>query len=301
MKKSLFFIIITFLLIIPIKINAIDSSLEQFENNCYQSYKSYYLYHHSTDEFSLKVYLGISKDKSYYSIYFIDLNNSNITLYYQSEDKKYEVEKNGAGVIVIYGDLLTKYTNENSKQSTYLLINKNNKNILKLELIKKQVDINNINDFFDVDSVVIDGLNNGFNSLQSSKFIIIKMSKIEIITYIFLISIIIFSIILFVLFAFKKGMFNKSTRKKALKDDIGNDYLEIEEAKEIIDDKPIIVETIYEERNINEILKQNGINQDYSLLSIEEKNDVMLKLMILRDKDVISLEEYKEEIIKLWS
>ena len=55
-----------------------------------------------------------------------------------------------------------------------------------------------------------------------------------------------------------------------------------------------------DEKSINDILISNGIPEDYQLLSPHEKNDVMLKLMYLRDKKEISLAQYQQEVIKLW-
>ena len=52
--------------------------------------------------------------------------------------------------------------------------------------------------------------------------------------------------------------------------------------------------------DINSYLQDKGFITDYSILSEEEKNLIMLELMLLRDKKQITRDEYLEETAKLW-
>ncbi|HHX80984.1 MAG TPA: hypothetical protein GX692_07975 [Acholeplasmataceae bacterium] len=52
--------------------------------------------------------------------------------------------------------------------------------------------------------------------------------------------------------------------------------------------------------DVNSYLQDKGFITDYSILSEEEKNLIMLELMLLRDKKQITRDEYLEETAKLW-
>ena len=52
---------------------------------------------------------------------------------------------------------------------------------------------------------------------------------------------------------------------------------------------------------LRKYLRDKGFNVDYPSLSEAEKNEIMLELMLLRDLKDITLEQYQQEVIKLWS
>ena len=54
-------------------------------------------------------------------------------------------------------------------------------------------------------------------------------------------------------------------------------------------------------RDISLILQEKGFNTNYKELSMDEKNKVMLELMRMKDFKEITSEEYRSEVIKLWS
>lgn len=60
------------------------------------------------------------------------------------------------------------------------------------------------------------------------------------------------------------------------------------------------VEAEYSEFNIKDYLEKEGFSSDYSQLSEEDKNQITLKLMYLKDKNLITVDDYLEEISKLW-
>ena len=55
-----------------------------------------------------------------------------------------------------------------------------------------------------------------------------------------------------------------------------------------------------EERDISELLKQKGFDTNYSSLSTDDKNKIMLELMKMKEFNEITNEEYRAEVIKLW-
>ncbi|MFA6843057.1 MAG: hypothetical protein WCR33_01530 [Bacilli bacterium] len=76
--------------------------------------------------------------------------------------------------------------------------------------------------------------------------------------------------------------------------DIINDTAEEEAPKE----KKPIMEPI--KHDIAGLLLVKGYSRNYSLMTEEQKNQVMVYLMALRDQNKITIDEYKKETIKLW-
>ena len=60
------------------------------------------------------------------------------------------------------------------------------------------------------------------------------------------------------------------------------------------------VEDEYSEFNITEYLEKEGFSTNYAQLNEEEKNQITLKLMYLKDKNLITVDDYLKEISKLW-
>jgi len=76
--------------------------------------------------------------------------------------------------------------------------------------------------------------------------------------------------------------------------DIINDNVKEEAPKE----KKAIMEPI--KHDIAGLLLVKGYSRNYSLMTEEQKNQVMVYLMALRDQNKITIDEYKKETIKLW-
>ncbi len=83
----------------------------------------------------------------------------------------------------------------------------------------------------------------------------------------------------------------------------------IERPIEAIDDEP---KTVYSKMiqyddefefdfNVEDYLKEKGFNVNYKSLTEFEKERIMLELMMMRDTNIISVEQYNYEVIKLWS
>ena len=60
------------------------------------------------------------------------------------------------------------------------------------------------------------------------------------------------------------------------------------------------LDEIKESFDIEKYLKDKGHNIDYANLLEHEKNEIMIELMLLKNLDKITEEEYKKETVKLW-
>lgn len=147
------------------------------------------------------------------------------------------------------------------------------------------------------------------------------LSKSLIVFYIIGIGIIALSAIIIILLKInKRGMFDDEKRKEGIDDfkafehqyvneqihneednvyDIPSDDYNVEETEQVYersrdyDDEDIV-------RDVKGILKQRGLNTLYEGMSVEEKNKVMVELMMMREQSIITNEEYQHEIIDLW-
>ena len=52
--------------------------------------------------------------------------------------------------------------------------------------------------------------------------------------------------------------------------------------------------------NVKEYLEKQGFNTNYSILTEEEKNKVMIELIKLKNNNQISINDYYDETVLLW-
>ena len=52
--------------------------------------------------------------------------------------------------------------------------------------------------------------------------------------------------------------------------------------------------------SVKSILSSRGFNTNYPDMSVEDKNKVMVELMMMREQKVINNDEYQHEIVDLW-
>src|SRR5690606_11966949 len=131
-------------------------------------------------------------------------------------------------------------------------------------------------------------------------------------------------IIIFIFFKRKKGVFSEEKRKdnvfnyrEYLNDLVANQNNETYQDDSIIipqdevNEEQVKPEKAYERQrfyedevddfiDIEKVLREKGYKTDYKVASEEEKNQIMLELMKMRDLHEISQTQYREEIIKLW-
>lgn len=144
-------------------------------------------------------------------------------------------------------------------------------------------------------------------------------NKTYVVIYIVGIGIIAMSaIIIIILKVSHKGMFNEQTRKegivefKHLEETYVNDELHEESSFEedlYAKEEPI---KVYERTrdyddeldsarpSVKSLLEGRGYRTEYDVMNVEEKNKVMVELMMMREQKVINNDEYQHEIIELW-
>lgn len=148
------------------------------------------------------------------------------------------------------------------------------------------------------------------------------ISSSLVIFYIIAISVIGLCAIIIIIFKVsKRGMFDEQKRSevarelKALEDEYVNkdlhqedniynvnetDYKE-EKTEEVYEKNHYYDDELDEARpDVKLILKSRGFNTDYANMEVEDKNRVMVELMMMREQLVINNEEYQHEIIELW-
>ena len=268
-----------------------------FNDNVQEAYDQYIIIEdYASPSYSIIVVEGLIKDKVVYGLMFFSDKAFSFTLRINNGRNFYYFKTNSRGDIFspsfdMGSDFLLEVLDEAMVVRKSLTVAK----ISKTTFLEKQG--------------ILNGLGKGAN-------LYIPKKKAQFLDYVMWGSgIIIFvaALNIFILYKQKKGIFNPENKKKTLftveenKDEV---FLETTEIPSIEtktqDTNPFInqYEKLYdyeeEIRDYRDVLITNGIPQDYSLLSPNEKNTVMLKLMFLRDKKVLSLEEYRKEVIKLW-
>ncbi|MBP5551074.1 MAG: hypothetical protein J6X93_03335 [Bacilli bacterium] len=133
--------------------------------------------------------------------------------------------------------------------------------------------------------------------------------------------IVICAIIIILLKVNKKGMFNDDTRKEGLEElhHLEQTYVNTEFSEEDEYSIPkedyqedISHEQVYERTrdyddeidenrpSVKSVLNSRGFNTDYLNMSVEDKNKVMVELMMMREQGIINNDEYQHEIVDLW-
>ena len=304
--KKIFLLVLTILFIsLPTTIKG--AGFDEEIKDAYQVYYSKYFY--ETDNYSLSVYCGIVNDEATYAISFISSRSKEYTMRLSDGENAYEVKPyNGRGDIKIIA------LEKQEKDLEIIVYRGNNKQSLPKKLILEKVEKEEIL----LISNILDGNNKGckvtkLNENSVGTILLLMIGSICVIAGC--------GIIILVIFILKKGMFDQKKRKEGVfnfKEFINQP---IEEAKidqfEVIETEPIEEEEIPTEREIyskmnkyddeersefplSEYLRDKEFMTDYKIASEEEKQQIMLELMRLRDEKKITNDDYLEEAYKLW-
>ena len=263
---------------------------QKFEENVSTYYKSYSITDKSREnEYELLISSGICNEVYSYGVYFKSLDSKKYTITAIVNDETYVIEQNSSGYVEEYRYGLY----ENTK---LIILDEDYKKIEEINLYLINVSFEN-------------GQNQG---VELSNYRALKTS-INKQLLIFGISgglIAISLIVLLVLYITRNGLFKVEKRN--------NDVYSI---KPLIDDSEYepfdptsnVIDKLVEEEKIEEIKKtqmsqtqlkehliEKGFITEYNLVSEEEKNKIMLELMVLRNKGNISEETYKKEVVELW-
>jgi len=262
---------------------------------------------YSSPDYHLAVVMGVFEEQVSMGVCFfsetakaytlcLEVNN---TIYYLSQNSRGDIMapaiKNQAGITVMVFDKM---------------------NTIRREV---QVDAMSVGTFYESSSFVFypgAGIGGSFAALHQA------ISTLDIILWVAVGIIGISSIILFVFYKTKKGLFNPNRNQSNIFN-FGGTLTEVSPQEDSLDEPDVSVldekaifeggqsrfpnqykllydEEDEEDRNIEDILIRFNIPMDYTMLSLQEKNETMLKLMFMRDKKDITLQEYQKEVIKLW-
>lgn len=257
-----------------------------------QAYEQYHLIEDYTSSYyRLIVVEGVNKNEVTYGVLFFSEKAKEYTVKINSKYNTYKLKSNSRGdIAVISFTMAANFTIE-----VFDNFQKTRKTVEIIKTTKASLLEN-------TDLIIGAGLGKAITHPQRS---------LETVDYIAIGGgIIIFIAALFILIAYKtkKGIFNPVARKahtlfttslpqEAPIDD--SSPVEIENKPQLLSQYGKTDED-EEERDYQDILISRGIPIEYTFLNPEEKNNVMLKLMFLRDQKLLTLAEYQREVIKLW-
>lgn len=266
----------------------------------YQYYEKSQDYSYSNNYFSIIVVQGIYNDKPSYGICFTSVESGKYYALLTIDDNSYKLlqdeRKDGKAIAIEskYNIYIKVYDENDNKQSYEVTLPRFNKD---------KYDITN--------AIEGNGTGKKFDELISY---IPKPSFFK--TFIvILLSVTGMSVVLtLILFITKKGLFNKEKRKEgiiSMKDLLSedtNDIIEVDYLENVKDlnnnrlenSNDNFEEPIDEIKDIKAYLRDKGFITEYNALSEEEKNNIMIELMALKDQKKISLNDYYKETLELW-
>ena len=293
--------ILLFLCTFLISLGTFDEEVTNFNETCNNSYEYYVEYvTKDSESYYLNVKYGVYNNLTGYSIYFVSGNANEYKLKYINKSKQSNLSNTTRGDYLIY---FASYDN-NSQLGIY-----------KDDTLTETIDLKNysIDEFNKNYGTNVKGNNNGFPRKTIS-------SLTKTLSLIFSIIILVGIIVIIILAILRKGMFSKNYRQEELlkEESLESEFIESGDEVEVVDEsieenkdvdlnepeKEVYTKVRdYEDecRDISLILQEKGFNTNYKELSMDEKNKVMLELMRMKDFKEITSEEYRSEVIKLWS
>ncbi len=282
-------------------LNSGSNFFEEFENNIINGYEQYLEIvdeNNSNDKFTLKIYQGINDGYESYAIVFKSVENDKYQIILNIDEQYYELSKNDEGYQYAYAIKSTsiifiKIIDEKGTEVEFNGTRKLNKFTIEEGDLRYQNGNNQKKEFTSLN--VYKKTIPFFTAILISSVSIIVMCGAGVL----------------ILFIRRKGMFNKKVRSEGIINiaDLINQAKEKEEIDILADYKPvetienneeIVIEEKEEYIDLNAYLNDKGYLLDYSLLSEEEKNKLMVELMILKNSGKISEDTYNKETCKLW-
>ncbi len=302
MIKKFIVFLFTSLFVFTFGLTVNASNKTDFEAEAKLYYDSYYvLYDIDNPSYELIVVKGLFNNKPSYGISFIN-KDGKYQLVLKQNDSYYTLKENKAIAIeassIIYLALVTE--DGVSKE----IVEVENSSLQKFN----RGDLDNEN--------VVIGLGNG-KDFSALDVYVRKIMYKDIIIAALISTISLCSIVILFAAIRKKGMFNKKARKDgivAIEDLIARAKASFEEENVWGDfkyekatqheEKGDEIKEEYEEVkgsiDITDYLLLNGYSLDYDNLNEEEKNKIMGELIKLKNENKISLDDYYNEVYKLW-
>lgn len=300
--------ILTLLMIAFLK-TPIDQGLEDFNSQVQDGYSQYtVLYENTNTYYRLKIIEGVNDGKVNFGIYLFNIQSKSHRLVIEVGNSSYTLKTNSRGDYIVPAFSI-------EDEAKIFIIDEMNSIRYTLNIKNKSVsDFEKYEEIFD---------GNGQGLSKEKLRLTVNLETMDIITIVFIIVSCVFGVVLVLMYIFKLGMFNPNRRKanvynfrptiyvQEYEHDEETDHLEIDRTRfeRVQEEEPQVVNMYPYQReyddedddvDVGEILRNDGFNTDYSSLSEEEKNQIMLELMMLRDKKIISISSYKKEVIKLW-
>lgn len=282
------------------KLNTNDSFIDEFYTACDEEY-SYYkvIANESNSTFDYIIVQGLINDVACYGVCYTN-NSGNYTFNISYGGSRYRFNKtdnNNSYCVAIKSEEPIKGFITDSKGS--------DKELFALKVFFT-------NQFDKTNAITGNGNVKKFNDFSLMKM---RSRIITVIIYASASTILLFGLGTLIIFLIRHHQFKKE------KSEIGNmnikDLLN-EESSNKFDEESIFdqndiktkneeivldkddYEEIKPNRDVKEILRNEGFITDYKVLSEDEKNQIMVKLMILKNNKEISLEDYQKETKELW-
>lgn len=301
LSKILMLFILPTLLVFP---NAISDKCNDFKTKVNDYYDNYILELYETENYTFMAVEGICNNELTYGVFLasIDANSYDIKIYIN--EYEYTLEEDSRGDTIAHVIL-----NTSSDIKICVYDNAKGNSTKRYEYVLKY---QNINDFLN-DSNIIKGNNLGVDKVNKLKQV--SLFRSNVISFIIILSSISLVCILWLLYLyiFKKGIFDKTKERISeveffIYENVNesNDNIEVEVIEEIKSQEEVYEKKqyFYEEDeadfNFTPFLQENGYSEDYSIMTEEEKNQVMVLLMTLKYKGTITESQYNKEVIKLW-
>lgn len=300
---------------------SITDDKKAFEESIEKAYDEYVLLEeYENNYYELKLYAGKVKNKIYYGIYFRNEIPNQYKLKVRVNDRLYILDKTPRG------DVFAPAVDfNNAKEFSLLVYNKDNNyqyGLTKFHNIK----VMDVEEFSKIPNVYV---GNG-NDIAKARIKTEYEFDSRIYIYFAMVAIMLAcTCILLVYYKKKKGMFNPELRsanvfnfKKFInsvleeestigekQDNIKEVYAKVEDVKhEEEKDEKVVSSTYkwyhYEEDvsdfDIASYLVKLNLNPNYKEATLEEKNKIMIELMKLKDQNIITYDDYLNEISKLW-
>lgn len=288
-----------------------QEGMQKFTNEISEGYEEYIVLYGETEEeatnsyYTLKIVEGINSNQVTYGFYLYNDQSRSHTVVITANGKNYYPKTDSRGDYY-YPAIELKTDN------TLQVYDENDKVRYEVTIVQESKE-----SFLGRDLLIL-GNNQGIEVTQLSGFQ--KISLVSLLQIIFGSFVFLFGIVLLIMFVSKKGLFNKEKRQENVFDfnafinEINSQkpiIIEDEPLKDDDDDLPLdaqipvnnypnIREYEDEEDDISDLIIMAGFSTDYTHMTEEKKNEIMLYLMRIRDEGKITSEQYRQEVIKLW-
>lgn len=296
---------LTFLIsLVPLTMTPLETKYEAFMNSVDQGYIEYEVDTIENSMYHLAVVKGNNKGKPCYAINFTSVNAGEYFCVLKAENTKYLLPT------------------DNRKDSMALAIESEVAMVIeiynkegRLQAVEKDLPIFTIKDINENKKISGDG--NGV-ALSKLKLYAPKVPFYRVYLIVILSIIGATGILILIMFIFKKGMFNANIRKNGVInmrdvlneqtfDHPNEDYFKDMNVSYVNQNNNFQENIINNNQdnaikitNVKEYLEKQGFNTNYSILTEEEKNKVMIELIKLKNNNQISINDYYDETVLLW-